>query len=275
MSEPRPTRASPLDAGWCALPSVLTAPHAGELLGSFTERFTQGEPASSLRPAMPPGSPASGPSPVPVTTSSLFVRQVLNAEQLARLIAVLARGPALDWIRTVLHDSLALDLDRAWFRRQYAPARAPSFHRPHGWHQDGALGFDFLAQGEAPVADAVLPMITLWIALDACGVEAPGLELVTRRLHELLPPPHLADSCVRRQFPPDDFCRPALEPGDALVFAGDILHRTYVNPAMSRDRHSIEFRFFPSSRLPARLQGDCFVKVESGGSGSPAGEPGP
>ena len=86
----------------------------------------------------------------------------------------------------------------------------------------------------------------------------PGLELVTRRLDTLLPVAELVD--VSKRFAPKEFWRPALESGDALVFSGDILHRTHVTPEMTDDRTSIELRFFAAGEVPARLAGDRFVR---------------
>jgi ectoine hydroxylase-related dioxygenase (phytanoyl-CoA dioxygenase family) len=171
-------------------------------------------------------------------------------------------GELLPWCEQVLGARVACDADQCWVRRQYAPANYPPLHAPHGWHQDGALRFDFLAHSGQPFPpDAVLEMITCWIPLTPCGVEAPGLELVTRPPEGLLRPADLTDERVRERFVPDECWRPVLEPGDALLFRGDILHRTHVTPAMTKDRTSIELRFFPADDVPARLKGDRFVPL--------------
>src|SRR6266404_3531060 len=133
-------------------------------------------------------------------------------------------------------------------------------HAPHGWHQDGALRFDFQSHpdGNFP-SDAVLPMVTCWIALGPCGVGAPGLEIVTRRLDTLLIPGELSNERVRTRFACEEFYRPAMEAGDAVLMRGDILHRTLVTPEMTQDRTSIELRFFEANNLPVRFKGDRFV----------------
>ena len=196
------------------------------------------------------------------TASSLTIGAVLSDENLRALFAALNLAPAGSWTRNQLQDRVACDLDQAWVRRQYAPRHYPPLHAPHGWHQDGALGFDFLAarEGQFP-PDALLPMVTCWIALGSCGADAPGLELVTRRLEELLAPADLTAQSVRARFAPDDFWQPILDPGDALLFRGDILHRTHVTSSMTEDRTSLELRFFPADSLPARLKGDRFLPV--------------
>ena len=152
-----------------------------------------------------------------------------------------------------------MNLDQCWVRRQYAPDRAPSGHAPHSWHQDGALGFDFL--GAAPSEGALLAMVTCWIALTACGDDAPGLELVDRDAEALLPLAALGDEAVRARHAEGEFLRPILDPGDALVFGGGVLHHTHVGATMSRDRTSLELRFFPAARIPPRLRGDRFLPL--------------
>lgn len=161
-----------------------------------------------------------------------------------------------------LGPSVAIDADQCWVRRQYASTTAPRRHRPHSWHQDGALAYEFPASGDAGVPDdALLRMVTCWIALTPCGIDAPGLELVTDRVDVLLSPVQLADAAVTRQWPPARRSRPVMEAGDALVFGGDVLHRTRVAEAMTQTRTSIELRCFPADAVPARLAGDEFVTV--------------
>jgi ectoine hydroxylase-related dioxygenase (phytanoyl-CoA dioxygenase family) len=87
-------------------------------------------------------------------------------------------------------------------------------------------------------------MATCWIALNACGMDAPGLEIVMERFAQLLPPAELTEANIRRRFAAERVWRPVMEPGDALLFSGDILHRTNVSPQMKNDRTSLELRFF-------------------------------
>ena len=151
-----------------------------------------------------------------------------------------------------------IDLDQAWLRRQYAPDRAPPLHAPHGWHQDGALGHDFAAGTED---GGLLPLVTCWIPLDACGRDAPGLELVARRLLRLFTPLELTPESVLESREVDlarTSRTPSMEPGDALLFASDVLHRTHATRSMSKDRTSVELRVFPAASKPARLAGDRF-----------------
>jgi hypothetical protein len=152
------------------------------------------------------------------------------------------------------------DVDECWVRRQYAPANAPPDHAPHSWHQDGALKFDFAACTGSPPANALLQMLTCWIPLIPCGEDAPGLELVLEPLARLLSPPELTPDRISEAYRAECFERPSLQPGDALLLRGDTLHRTHVTPQMTRDRTSIELRFF-AQPLPERLRADRFVAV--------------
>lgn len=193
------------------------------------------------------------------TASSLLLEAALSEAQLKDLFGVLRASEAAAWITARLGAPVAVDLDQAWIRRQYAPSRYPPLHRPHGWHQDGALGFDFLSRSGS--SNGLLSMVTAWITLNECGSSAPGLELLTRPLPGLLAPAELTESAVSARFSSAGFSRPVMNPGDALLFEGSVLHRTYVNPAMTADRTSIELRFFPAEQLPERLAADRFCRV--------------
>jgi ectoine hydroxylase-related dioxygenase (phytanoyl-CoA dioxygenase family) len=157
-----------------------------------------------------------------------------------------------------LGPTIAIDADQSWVRRQYAPGSAPPRHHPHSWHQDGALGFEFSPGGAIP-DDALLPMVTCWIALTPCGVDAPGLEVVTDRVGRLLAPAELADGAIDQRWPMSRRRRPVLEAGDVLAFSGDTLHRTHVSESMTAPRTSIELRCFRAGSIPDRLTADEFL----------------
>lgn len=194
------------------------------------------------------------------TASSFTIATLLSAEELRVFGEWISSGPAGDWLRCELAGAPAWDLDQSWVRRQYAPQRYPRWHMPHGWHQDGALGIDFTQSfREASIARRACRMITCWIALVACGRTAPGLELSARKLDALLDPQDLTEERVRSRFPVEDFWRPELQAGDALLFHGDVLHRTHVRADMTEDRTSIETRFFPANSIPERFRADRFI----------------
>ena len=194
------------------------------------------------------------------TASSITLGAALTSRDVEGVIARVVAGAAGAWITRALDGAVTCDLDEAWVRRQYAPGRYPALHAPHGWHQDGGLAFDYGAHPAPPFPpDAMLTMATCWIALGPCGVAAPGLELVAQQPAGLLAVTDLADARIRGRFGEREFRRPVLETGDALVFAGDVVHRTHVTPGMTQDRTSIELRFFRRDAVPPRLAGHRFV----------------
>jgi hypothetical protein len=147
------------------------------------------------------------------------------------------------------------NMEQSWMRKKFAPMHAPAreYHL-QGWHQDGALGVQFPADA-AWDAMAVIPMtqlLTCWIALDACGVDSPGLEFVRGRQPNLLHFSELDDASVRRRFDAEEFWAPELAFGDGLIFLNSVLHRTYMRPEMTRDRLSVEYRII--SRLSFELR---------------------
>jgi len=154
-----------------------------------------------------------------------------------------------------------VNLDQCFLRHQHPPGAGPPRVPPHSWHQDGALGHDFSL---APQADGgLLEMLTCWIALTPCGADrAPALEWVAPSPARLLSPPELTDDAVRAAFGGRIVAAGPLEPGDALVFDGTLLHRTSGNAAMRHERKSAELRFFAA--VPPRLAGQRFVALSEG-----------
>lgn len=172
------------------------------------------------------------------------------------LVAQLFAGPVAALCRRELGTGIALIVDECWARRQYPLKAYPTGHAAHSWHQDGALGLDFLAVGDTGATSAaLLPMVTCWIALTPCGDDAPGLELAGPGRRDLLPPDALAECRIRTAHRAEDCDRPVLAAGDALVFTGGLLHRTHVTRTMTRARTSIEMRFVATDRLDDRLRG--------------------
>jgi hypothetical protein len=114
------------------------------------------------------------------------------------------------------------------------------------WHQDGA----FLGEQ--------VRTVNLWLALSDCGVDAPGLDIVPRRLD------HVAETGTEGAFfdwsvsptvveslsASAPVIRPRFAPGDALLFDHLLLHRTAVGPEMTRERHAIETWLFAPSTYP-------------------------
>ena len=159
------------------------------------------------------------------------------------LTAPLASAGLEQLIQEATGEELTCHLEQSWARRKPAPCHARAQRHFHSWHQDGGLGVRFPPE-PGPVI-AMTRLLTCWLPLDPCGRDAPGLELVRRRLDSLLHFTELDDQVLRRRFAPEEFWAPELEPGDGLVFLNGTLHRTYRLAAMRRERLSVEYRFFP------------------------------
>ena len=116
----------------------------------------------------------------------------------------------------------------------------------HGWHQDGA----FLGQG--------IRTMNLWIALSDCGVDAPSMDMVPRRLNYIVPTGTegaIFDWSVssRQITEACDGGEPThlhFKAGDAIVFDEMNLHRTSALPGMTKPRYAIEAWFFAPSCYP-------------------------
>ena len=212
--------------------------------------------AVDAHPAWRPGAP---PGPDFDRYSSSLRAGAVPALDLEKIALLLLGAEVGTLARSRLGDALVLAIDRCWVRRQYAPSRMPPGHAPHRWHQDGALGFDFL--GAPSFEDALLSMVTCWIALTPCGATAPGIAFAGSERAELLPLAALNDARVRAWHPEGEWLRPVLDAGDALVFGGGVLHHTQVDDAMIHDRTSLELRFFPAGDPPLRLRGDRFLPL--------------
>ena len=117
-----------------------------------------------------------------------------------------------------------------------------------GWHQDGA----FLGRG--------IRSLNIWIALTDCGVDAPGLEVVGRRVDVLVPPgagAHAAwgiTAADAAAFGGDDIEKPLFAAGDAMLFDHFLVHRTAFDAWMTRDRYAIETWLFAPSTYGAMFE---------------------
>lgn len=114
------------------------------------------------------------------------------------------------------------------------------------WHQDGA----FLGEH--------IRVVNLWLALSDCGVDAPGLDVVPRRI------PHVVETgkggamfhwsvgpdTVAEIAPASEIVSPVFKAGDAMMFDHLFLHRTGVRPSMTKSRHAIEAWMFAPSTFP-------------------------
>lgn len=113
------------------------------------------------------------------------------------------------------------------------------------WHQDGAFMGDVRA-------------LNLWLSLSRCGDESPGLDIVPRRLEELVTTGtdeamlsyQISQAKAEEAAGETGIVRPIFEPGDALFFDDMFLHQTGSDPSMPKPRYAIESWFFGGSAFP-------------------------
>jgi hypothetical protein len=116
---------------------------------------------------------------------------------------------------------------------------------PGAWHQDGSFMGDVRS-------------LNLWLSLSRCGDVAPGLDLVPRRLEQLvltqtdeaMLPIQVSQRNAEEAAGDAGIVRPIFEPGDALFFDELFLHQTASDPSMPNPRFAIENWFFGSSAFP-------------------------
>lgn len=113
------------------------------------------------------------------------------------------------------------------------------------WHQDGA----FLGAG--------IRSLNIWLSLNASGIDAPGLEVVPKRIDHIVETGtegadfhwSVGDAVVERESG-GELARPVFHPGDAMLFDHLFLHRTGTTPEMTKTRYATETWFFAPSAYP-------------------------
>ena len=117
-----------------------------------------------------------------------------------------------------------------------------------GWHQDGA----FLGQG--------IRTVNVWIALTDCGIDAPSMDMVPRRLPNIVPTGTegalmswtVSQTVVEDAAGSTPPVRLHFREGDAIIFDEMNLHRTSSSADFLRDRFAIEAWFFAPSCYPIK-----------------------
>ena len=136
--------------------------------------------------------------------------------------------------------------ERPFFSLQKSTLRRslPEF-RLVAWHQDGSF------------LDDDVRTMNIWVALSACGGDhpTPGLEVVPRRIEEILPvdgvmsPHSISYDLVDEIAAETPTVVPEFTPGDAMIFDEHFLHRTHLLEQMDYIRYALECWFFaPSHR---------------------------
>jgi hypothetical protein len=113
------------------------------------------------------------------------------------------------------------------------------------WHQDGS----FMGRVRS---------LNVWLSLSRCGEDAPGLDIVGRRLDDLVPTgtpgTFLADqvsqAVAEEAAGVAGIVRPRFEPGDAVLFDELCLHKTSSDPAFTEPRFALESWIFGCSTVP-------------------------
>ncbi len=163
-----------------------------------------------------------------------------DSPRLAVEMIELFRGARLpDLVHAYLGEAPLISVEKSTLRKA-------SPEVPGGWHQDGKFMGDVRA-------------LNLWVSLSRCGDEAPGLDIVPRRLDEHVltntDEAHL-DYMVSQRMAEEaagdkGVVRPIFEPGDAVLFDELMLHKTGSDPSMPKPRFAIENWFFGASAFPA------------------------
>ena len=159
---------------------------------------------------------------------------------LTRLAGLFRRHPIVDAIRDYLGEPPLLSAGKTVLRKVEPIVPGP-------FHQDGA----FLG------ADA--RTVNVWIALSECGIDAPALEVVDRRLDTIIETGtagadyywSVSRDEARRANDGLPFARPTFKAGDALIFDQMMLHATSWSATMDRPRYAIEAWFFAPSAYTA------------------------
>jgi hypothetical protein len=156
-------------------------------------------------------------------------------------IDTLERLGVADVINEYLGERAAISMNKTVLRR-VLPTRGGA-----DWHQDGAfLGADIRS-------------LNVWLALTDCGVTAPGMDIVARRLDGIVPTGgeganfdwSVAPADAERAAGEGGIVTPEFKAGDALLFDHLMLHRTASNDSMTDPRYAIETWFFAPSAYPA------------------------
>jgi hypothetical protein len=156
--------------------------------------------------------------------------------------------------REYLGEPPAISMQKCTLRRQLPPKEP----RIPGWHQDGRFLGDVRA-------------LNVWLSLSHCGDDAPGLDLVPRRLDYIVPTgtegaamAWVVSPATAEELAGDrSIMRPVFEPGDVVLFDHLYLHATGSDPSMTKPRYAVESWFFGPSAFPENVyeQGRTYVPL--------------
>ena len=156
------------------------------------------------------------------------------------ILDVFASAGVLQVVADYLGEAAALSVEKSTLRRVRPDISG-------AWHQDGS----FMGG---------VSTLNVWLSLSHCGDDAPGLDIVPRRLASLVtggrdgtefPNIEISQTTAERASAGQDIVRPIFQPGDAVLFDELCLHKTASDPSMGNDRYTVESWFFGCSRFPA------------------------
>lgn len=154
------------------------------------------------------------------------------------LIALFDRIGLRRIVNEYLGERAAISMNKSTLRRAKP-------HEGGAWHQDGAFMGDVRA-------------LNVWLSLSHCGDDAPGLNIVPRRIDHIVPTgtegavfdwsvsPQVAEEEAGESGP----LQPIFEPGDVVLFDELCLHTTGLDPEMTKTRYAVETWFFGPSAFP-------------------------
>jgi hypothetical protein len=155
------------------------------------------------------------------------------------LIELLKATGLRDVVTEYLGESAAMSMNKSTLRRAKP-------HEGGAWHQDGAFMGDVRA-------------LNVWLSLSDCGDDAPGLNIVPRRIDHIVPTgtegaafdwsvsQQVAEEVAGESGP----LQPIFEPGDVVLFDELCLHTTGLDPRMTKTRFAVESWFFGPSAFPS------------------------
>ena len=154
------------------------------------------------------------------------------------LMEIFAAAGIPELVAEYLGEPAALSVDKTTLRK-VEPSTIGA------WHQDGAFMGDVRS-------------VNLWLSLSRCGDEAPGLDIVPRRLDGLVPrgtdgtymQDQVSQATAEQAAAGLSIVRPIFEPGDAVFFDELCLHKTGADPRMPNTRFAVECWFFGGSAFP-------------------------
>lgn len=245
---PGALRAGILEGGCLLVRGVIGRDHADRLVEGIERAFAARDRVDSEGPGADPG----WFDPVAIgggkynlarqrqwVTSAGGVWTADSPRMTFELIDAFATMGLMEVIAEYLGERPAASINK-WTMRRVSPGGDAD------WHQDGAfLGKDIRA-------------MNIWLALSDCGRDAPGMDLATRRLDDVVETGaegarfdwSVSPRTVTELLDGEPPVRPAFQAGDVLLFDELFLHQTANSPEMTRDRYAVETWCFGPSSYP-------------------------